>query len=261
MTRLTELCSIAIQVTEGTHERFVLVEATNDPPPPPITEEPLPGTMWFVPPVRPAEEVVPAYLDGIAWGLHAGPAEGERGEVLHASTRQDGAATARSWELRLPALAPAGLLPLVRMLATSTGVREIRLTEKAAADKATLRSAEALGEASRPKLPWTVDNTLGTESKASIVTVVFEDDVPPDLEKTTLGLFGAWTHVVSLGGFSGGREWPCSGAAVEDMGSELASEPFVSFRFLTCAADGWGALEQGLLRIHALAPIKRVEMH
>ncbi len=266
MPTLEERCPMTIQVTPGVHERVVIVETRNGPPPPAPTEEPPPGAKWFVAPDHWPAERMRQYLAAIDAGLFDGPTEGARGQVLHTEERQEGTATYHAWELHLPPLAPDALVPLLRMLAFTTSIGEIRLTEKAPAEAATLRTLEALGRAPRFGAPWAAGENLAihkayqVNAKDSVVVVTFEDDAPPDLVTTTHAVLRAWAEMVCAGAFEGAENTPCSGGVLGELGTEADNEVMAAFDFLTCMRDGWDALQRGLLHIHRTARISRLEV-
>lgn len=281
MPQLTDMARIALQATPGVHERVIVVEVRNGLPPVPRAavlppeeqeseeqepEEEGPTEPW-IEPARLPQDMVTKYLDGIGAGLFGGPAEGARGEVLRTEDWRDGDATWRTWEMRLPALPPDALLPLIRMLAFTTSIEVIRITEKASAETATLRTIESLGKARRFEPPWGIGENLDfhreydVNAKDSAVEVTFKAGPPPDLVRATHAVLRTWGELVCAGAFGETDGWPISSGVLGEPGRFTDRDVLVAFDFLNCGRDGWDALFRGLVRIHRAAPIASLEVH
>jgi hypothetical protein len=206
---------------------------------------------------RRARDVVRVFIEAIDAGLFNGASE-ERAEILHTTAREHAGERVEAWELKTPPLDAEAFSVLARML-WAASARDVSIAENAREERLTLRALPPPRPASAP--PWEVVKQIGDDAKDAIVTVCFEQDALPEVVTETHQALKAWAALVACGGFNGASGFPISSAVLSELGTELESEVFVSFEGIAVAADGWGALWNGLRRIHQHARIVRVEMH
>lgn len=206
---------------------------------------------------RRARDVVRVFVEAVDVGLWNGASE-ERAEILQTTAAEDAGERSEVWEMKTPPIDVEAFAVLARML-WGVSARSVSVIENAREERLTVRDLPP------PRTvrvtPWEVNDDLHGEAKGAVLTVCFRSDPPPEIVRDTHRTLKAWGALVGWGGFPGPSGFPLSSAVLSECGTELASEVFVSFEGIALARDGWGALWNGLRRIHKHAPIARVQMH
>lgn len=205
---------------------------------------------------RRARDVVRVFVEALDAGIFSLTGE-ERAEILHATAHERDGERVEAWDLKTPPIDPEAFGVLARMLwaasaravSIAENAREERLTVRALPPPRTIRST-----------PWEIVKQISDDAKDAIVKVCFEKDAPPEVVTETHRTIKGWAALVACGGFAGASGFPISAAAMSECGTELESEVFASFEAIAVGSDGWGALWNGLRRIHQHAPIARLEI-
>lgn len=202
-----------------------------------------------------ARDAVRVFVEAIDAGLFNGESY-ERAEILQTTAREANGERTETWELKAPPMDAEAFTVLARMLWVANA-REVSIRENASAERLTVC---VLPPPQTVRVtPWEVVKEIADDAKDAVVKVCFASDAPSDVVGETHRTLQAWGALVQHGGFAG-ADFPVSAAVMSECGTELENEVFLSFETIAVAAHGWGALWNGLRRIHPRAPIARLEI-